>query len=129
MLAKVDRMSMAHSLETRVPFLDHRLVELGWVLHKDVKLPRYQAKNVLKQTYGKRLPAALLKAPKKPFSVPLREWFKKKDFESRLDGLKTKEFGLNRAVISEIVNANNDSKQDYGNFIWRMFVLKSCILR
>jgi asparagine synthase (glutamine-hydrolysing) len=126
----VDRMSMAHSLETRVPFLDHRLVELGWNVHKDVKLPRYQSsKNVLKQTYGKRLPPSLLKAPKKPFSVPLREWFKKKDFESRLADLKTKEFGLNRAVISEIVNANNDSKQDYGNFIWRMFVLKSCILR
>jgi len=128
MLAKVDRMSMAHSLETRVPFLDHRLVELGWRVHKDVKLPKYQAKNLLKQTYGKRLPAALLKAPKKPFSVPLREWFKKRDFESRLDELKTKEFGLNRSVISEIVSENNESKQDYGNFIWRMFVLKSCIL-
>jgi asparagine synthase (glutamine-hydrolyzing) len=129
MLAKVDRMSMAHSLETRVPFLDHRLVELGWRVHKDVKLPKYQAKNLLKQTYGKRLPAALLKAPKKPFSVPLREWFKKRDFESRLDELKTKEFGLNRSVISEIVSENSESKQDYGNFIWRMFVLKSCILR
>ncbi len=44
MLAKVDRMSMAHSLETRVPFLDHRLVELAWSVDKKVKLPRYNAK-------------------------------------------------------------------------------------
>ncbi len=53
MLAKVDRMSMAHSLETRVPFLDHRLVELTYGVHKDVKLPGYSRKNLLKQAYGK----------------------------------------------------------------------------
>ena len=52
MLAKVDRMSMAHSLETRVPFLDHRLIELTYGLNKNVKLPRCNQKHLLKETYG-----------------------------------------------------------------------------
>ena len=124
MLAKVDRMSMAHSLETRVPFLDHRLIELTYGVHKDVKLPGYNRKNLLKQTYGKRLPPSLVKAPKKSFSVPLREWFKQRDFEEKLKNLEESDFGLNRAVIAEIVDANKTSKQDYGDFIWRLFVLE-----
>ena len=70
-----------------------------------------------------------MKAPKKPFSVPFRQWFKKRAFEDRLDDLKKSDFGLNRAVIADIVSANNSSKQDYGNFIWRLFVLKECILK
>lgn len=129
MLTKVDRMSMAYSLETRVPFLDHRLVELGWSVHKNVKLPGYNAKNLLKQTVGRHLPPALLKAPKKPFSVPLREWFKQKDFESKLSDLTATDFGLDQPLVQEIVNANKSSKEDYGNFIWRMFVLKNCLLQ
>jgi asparagine synthase (glutamine-hydrolysing) len=127
MLAKVDRMSMAHSLETRVPFLDHRLIELTCGVHKDVKLPGYNRKNLLKQTYGKRLPPSLVKAPKKSFNVPLREWFKQRDFEEKLKNLEKSDFGLNRAVIADIVNANKTSKQDYGDFIWRLFVLEKWV--
>ncbi len=84
MLAKVDRMSMAHSLEARVPFLDHRLVELTYQVHKDVKMPGLRRKELLRRTIGRRLPPSLLKAPKMPFSVPLREWFKQDDFNERL---------------------------------------------
>ena len=127
MLTKVDRMSMAHSLETRVPFLDHRLIELCWGVDKDLKMPGHNAKNLLKNTYGRRLPPAVLKAPKKPFSVPLREWFKQRDFEERLDELQEADFGLDRVVIKNIVDANRSGREDYGNFIWRLFVLKKCL--
>jgi asparagine synthase (glutamine-hydrolysing) len=127
MLAKVDRMSMAYSLETRVPFLDHRLIELTYCVDKNIKLPNYNLKNVLKQTYGRKLPPSLLKAPKMPFSVPLREWFKQETFEERLNELEKKDFGLNRGVIAEIVRANRSNKQDYGDFIWRLFILKNWI--
>jgi asparagine synthase (glutamine-hydrolysing) len=115
---------MAHSLETRVPFLDHRLVELGCRVHKDVKLPGYNAKNLLKQTYGPKLPPALLKSPKKSLKLPLREWFKQKDFDEKLNDLERKDFGLDQTVIRDIVEANRTSKQDNGDFIWRLFVLK-----
>lgn len=124
MLTKVDRMSMAHSLETRVPFLDHRIVELMYGVSKDLKLPNGRLKHVLRETYGKRLPASLLTAPKKPFSVPLREWFKQAQFDDRLKELERSDFGLDRRVIARIVSANKNSTQDYGDFIWRLFVLK-----
>jgi len=127
MLTKVDRMSMAHSLETRVPFLDHRLIELCWGVDKNLKMPGHNAKNLLKKTYARRLPRAVLKAPKKPFSVPLREWFKQKNFEKRLNELQEADFGLNRVVIKDIVDANRSGREDYGNFIWRLFVLKKCL--
>jgi asparagine synthase (glutamine-hydrolysing) len=124
MLAKVDRMSMAHSLETRVPFLDHRLVELTYGVHKDVKMPGLRRKDLLRQTIGRRLPQSLLQAPKMPFSVPLREWFKQRDFDARLRALERQDFGLNGAVIRDIVDANRTGQKDYGDFIWRLFVLK-----
>ena len=66
-------MSMAHSLETRAPFLDYRLVELMAGVSKKVKLPGLARKAVLKNTIGARLPEALLRAPEKGFSIPLRE--------------------------------------------------------
>src|SRR5207249_3061004 len=127
MLTKVDRMSMAHSLEARVPFLDHRLIELTYCVDKGIKLPNYTSKNMLKQTYGETLPPSLLKAPKMPFSVPLREWFKEKGFEDRLNELERSDFGLNNEIITDIVRANRSGEQDYGDFIWRMFVLKSWV--
>lgn len=127
MLTKVDRMSMAHSLEARVPFLDHRLVELTYQVHKDVKMPGLQRKDLLRRTVGRRLPPSLLKAPKMPFSVPLREWFQQDDFNERLSALKQRDFGLDSSVISDIVLANRQGRNDYGDFIWRLFVLKHWI--
>ena len=124
MLTKVDRMSMSHSLETRLPFLDPRLVELTYQVHRDVKMPGHTRKDVLRQTIGRRLPESLLKAPKMPFSVPLREWFKQNDFDTRLRTLESQDFGLNSGVIRNIVDANRSGQKDYGDFIWRLFVLK-----
>jgi asparagine synthase (glutamine-hydrolysing) len=124
MLAKVDRMSMAHSLEARVPFLDHRLVELAYCVDRDVKLRGYKLKNVLREAFGSRLPDAILNAPKMPFSVPLREWFKQSDFDARLGELRHIGGGLETDRIADVVAANRSGTHDYGDFIWRLFVLK-----
>src|SRR5260370_42426801 len=112
MLAKVDRMSMAHSLEARVPFLDHRLVELTYRVHKDVKMPGLRRKELLRRTLGRHLPPSLLQAPKMPFSVPLREWFKQNDFSERLSALERRDFGLYGSIIGGIVNANRRVNND-----------------
>jgi asparagine synthase (glutamine-hydrolysing) len=124
MLTKVDRMSMAHSLEARIPFLDHRLVDLTYRVHKKIKMPRLRRKHLLRHTFGHRLPPNLLKAPKMPFSVPLREWFKHDDFTTRLNLLARSDFGLNCHAIGEIVDAHRAGRHDYGDFIWRLFILK-----
>ena len=76
MLVKVDRMSMASSLEVRSPFLDHKLVEFSTLLASDLKFRRWQGKRLLRSTLESALPPENLAKPKKGFSVPLREWFR-----------------------------------------------------
>jgi asparagine synthase (glutamine-hydrolysing) len=129
MLAKVDRMSMSCGLETRVPFLDHRLVELTYGIDKTIKLPRYTAKSVLRRSYGRKLPASVRAAPKMPFSVPLREWFKGPALRNQVSELQTRDFGLDRSIITQIVAANNTGVNDCGDFMWRLFMLKAWMQR
>jgi asparagine synthase (glutamine-hydrolysing) len=124
MLVKVDRMSMAHSLETRLPFLDHRLVELMSTVHKDVKMSGFERKTVLRRTIGKSLPQAVLKAPKKGFVVPLREWFKREQVQEELTRLMTSSpLDVDVKIIADIFRKNRSGEADYGNFIWTLFLL------
>jgi asparagine synthase (glutamine-hydrolysing) len=75
-LAKVDRASMACSLEVRVPFLDHRVVELAARLPMRLKLRRLTTKYVLKRALSGVLPRDILERPKKGFGIPLGRWFR-----------------------------------------------------
>ncbi len=76
MLVKVDRMSMAHSLEVRTPFLDHRLAELMNRVTFGAKLPRGRQKYLLRKAMERYFPADFLWRRKQGFSVPLSYWFK-----------------------------------------------------
>ena len=72
-----DRVSMAHGLESRVPFLDHKLVEFAATVPADVKYQGGQQKRMLKSTFGNLLPKEVLtRRDKMGFPVPLNEWFK-----------------------------------------------------
>jgi asparagine synthase (glutamine-hydrolysing) len=73
-LCKVDRCSMAHSLEARVPFLDHRIVELLANVSPSVKMPGLTRKEILRQTIGRRLPSPLHRARKRGFDPPMSNW-------------------------------------------------------
>lgn len=79
---------------------------------------------MLKRTFGPKLPLSIVKAPKMPFSVPLREWFVQDQFERRLKDLASADFGLDCGVMHNLVNASRSGREDYGDFIWRLFVLK-----
>ncbi len=75
-LTKVDRASMAVSLESRVPLLDHAIVEQAWLM-RDQTLNRCQpAKQVLRKTLYQSVPKALIERPKKGFAIPLAEWLR-----------------------------------------------------
>jgi asparagine synthase (glutamine-hydrolysing) len=75
-LTKVDRASMAHALEVRVPLLDHKLVEWMAGLQPDMKLRGREGKYIFKKSLEQYLPDDILYRPKMGFSVPLDTWFK-----------------------------------------------------
>lgn len=127
MLTKVDRMSMAHSLETRIPFLDVRIVELMYSVNKNLKMKDHKNKIVLRNTIANdTLPASLLKAPKKGFVVPLREWFKNSTLTEKIKDSFMNERTrsvLNPSAMIKLVEENEAGKTDHGNFIWLLTVL------
>jgi asparagine synthase (glutamine-hydrolysing) len=75
-LTKVDRMSMAVSLEARVPLLDHRIVEFALNLPPHLKLNRGQTKIILRRAMNGRVPEQVLNKPKQGFSIPLKHWLR-----------------------------------------------------
>jgi asparagine synthase (glutamine-hydrolysing) len=77
-LTKVDRMSMAHSIETRVPLLDHKLVEFAATIPPEMNLKGGVTKYILKQAMRGILPDAIIDRPKRGFAVPLQYWFRGK---------------------------------------------------
>jgi asparagine synthase (glutamine-hydrolysing) len=77
-LTKVDRMSMAHSIETRVPLLDHKLVEFAATIPPEMNLRNGTTKYVLKQAMRGILPDAIIDRPKHGFAIPLGFWFRGK---------------------------------------------------
>ena len=75
-LVKVDRMSMAHSLEVRAPILDHKLMEFAATLPSSLKLNRKESKYILKKANEQRLPSDILYRKKQGFRVPLAQWLR-----------------------------------------------------
>jgi asparagine synthase (glutamine-hydrolysing) len=75
-LVKIDRASMHWSLETRIPLLDHRLVEFAWGLPRPLVFDRHGGKPLLKRVLAKYVPPALTERPKKGFDVPLAAWLR-----------------------------------------------------
>ena len=74
LLMRVDKMSMGASLEARVPFLDHRIVEFALAIPEEIKMRNGESKHVLKQSMRRHLPDNIIDRPKRGFGVPVDEW-------------------------------------------------------
>jgi len=126
MLTKVDRMSMGRSLEARVPFLDHRLVELMAPVSASVKLPGMTRKHVLRRAMGPQLPPELLRAPKRGFNVPMREWFRGGSPVELLQSQAAAgmlDAAVDRAALGRVIDDHREGRADHGNMLWIMLQL------
>ncbi len=81
LLTKVDRMSMMHALEVRVPLLDHKLIELAGSIPYSLKLKGWTTKYILKEAVRTMLPPRILKQRKQGFAIPIQRWFREELFD------------------------------------------------
>lgn len=128
LLLKADKMTMANSLELRVPFLDHKLVEFAATLPEDRKLNGASGKYLLRRAMRSALPKLILKRPKKGFPVPTERWLRGqlKDFarEALLGGDSACGLYLDRKAIQQIVSEHEQGRADRHQEIWTLLVFE-----
>ena len=122
-LTKVDRASMAVSLETRVPFLDHDLVEFSAKIPPNIKIHRQIKKHILKKAMVGILPKEIINRKKQGFGVPIKHYFRNelKDFvQSELSEIPY----VNQEFVQSILQKHLAGKRDYCHVIWSLLMLK-----
>ncbi|MGE0376067.1 MAG: asparagine synthase (glutamine-hydrolyzing) [Planctomycetaceae bacterium] len=126
-LVKVDRMSMAHSLEVRSPILDHKLVEFAASMPMDLKLRGWESKAILRDVLKPMLPTQTLVKRKQGFSVPLRDWFKNGLSEMVGDYLESGSSRLpaelfSRNKVATVLREHRQGTVDHGRRIWLLLM-------
>ncbi|MEP6715534.1 MAG: asparagine synthase (glutamine-hydrolyzing) [Terriglobia bacterium] len=127
-LVKMDRMSMANSLEVRCPLLDHKLAELAWTIPNSWKTRDGKGKLILIEAMKDRLPPGLLNRPKKGFAVPLAQWFRGPLRPMLHDLLRSRAF-IGRGIVSESVvkvmlDEHQQNRRDNSPVLWSLLVLE-----
>jgi asparagine synthase (glutamine-hydrolysing) len=133
-LTKVDRMSMANSLEARVPLLDHPLVEFACSLMPDLQFRDGNTKYLLKRALEGHVPADVLGRPKQGFAVPLESWFSGSVpgfFRDELaDTSSLAGVGIQRAEVSRLLDRFTETRRrDYCERLWALVVLNRAVRR
>lgn len=123
MLAKADKMTMAHAIEERVPFLDHRLVDLMFKVPANMKIKGGSEKYLLKKAMHNVLPNEIIHRKKQRFYVPIDLWIQKEVkpmIESTLDkGFLNQYF--NKSYLDKIFNNYDKSRLFYARQLWNLF--------
>jgi asparagine synthase (glutamine-hydrolysing) len=125
-LAKVDRASMAVSLETRAPLLDHRVVELALGLPAALKVRGRSAKWVLRQLLYKRVPRELIDRPKMGCGVPLGDWFRgplREPMDEYCAGADLEDLGIDPAPVRLLWSEFKEGVNHRTDLLWQMFTL------
>jgi asparagine synthase (glutamine-hydrolysing) len=127
-LTKVDRMSMAVSLEARVPLLDHKLIEFVNSIPASLKLNGLETKHVFKQAIRDFVPAEILNRPKQGFGVPVDEWINQQLRERIHDTLteqRTRERGyIAPAYVQLLLDEHERGRRDHSTQLWTLFMLE-----
>lgn len=126
MLKKVDMMSMAHALEVRTPFLDHRVVAFANSLPLNYKIQTSGGKRILKEAFKDQLPSVIFERSKKGFEIPLREWLSD-ELEEIINGPLFKNEFIREQGIFKFESVNQLIKQwnrkDFGDKIYLVWSL------
>jgi asparagine synthase (glutamine-hydrolysing) len=126
---KVDRASMAHSLEVREPLMDHPLVEWMSSLPPSLKLRGREGKFLLKKAFEPFLPAEILYRPKMGFAVPLARWFRgplRQPLRNAVLGPVLAETGwFNAACLRRLVEDHQAGRHDYSQPLWTLLMFES----
>ncbi len=128
-LTKVDRVSMAVSLEVRVPLLDHRIVEFAATLPFAMKYNDGESKRLMKQALRGRVPAALLEQRKRGFAVPVHRWFREGSpaglFEETVLGRESRStVYFERAAMQRTFDAHRAGREDAGHRLWTLLMFE-----
>jgi len=128
-LTKVDRASMANSLEVRVPLLDHELVEWAATLPANLKLRQRDGKYVLKKALSPDVPDDILYRPKMGFAVPMGKWFRsslREDLRRRLLHGTLGDTGMfDMTVIRDLVDQHQAGDRDNSAMLWSLMIYES----
>lgn len=127
-MVKVDRMSMAPSLEAREPLLDHKLVEFVFGLAGSLKLRGLTTKWVFKKAMERLLPRETIHRPKEGFSIPIKHWLRNELRELMLDHLSEKrirETGLFKyQTVQKMTEAHLSGRKNYSHQLWALMVFE-----
>jgi len=128
LMTKVDIASMAHGLECRQPFLDHRVVELAAQMPRKLKFRRGRGKRILLEAFADLLPKPIRRRPKMGFGVPLDHWFRNelKEFarEVLLDR-QTRQRGFFRPeVVTRLLDDHQQGRFDHSYRLWALLILE-----
>ncbi len=127
LLMRVDKVTMATSVEARVPFLDHELVEYAMSLPRAMKVHGRTGKHILKRALEPILPRDLLYSQKRGFGAPVREWFRTslgEEYGARLlnSSIHRREF-FDRDAISMMLNEHRSGSTDWSFHLWALLNL------
>ncbi|RVT53454.1 XrtA/PEP-CTERM system amidotransferase [Rubrivivax albus] len=126
---KVDRASMAHSLEVREPLMDHKLVEWLATLPSGLKVRGQEGKYLFKKAMEPSLPDDVLYRPKMGFSVPLARWFRgplKQRVRDAVLGERLADTGwFDRDYLQHLVKAHQDGTRDYSAPLWTLMMFEA----
>jgi asparagine synthase (glutamine-hydrolysing) len=121
-LVKVDRASMACSLEARAPFLDRRVVELAYSLPRRWHRRGLAGKHMLRESFPDLLPKAIWRRPKQGFGVPIHQWFRETLGAEVKQLIQEPRTPLNQEYVLELLNAHQERRRDHGYRLWQIYI-------